>query len=489
MAEGELLGGRYRLIRVVGSGGMGVVHEARDEMLGRRVAIKRLHRSVGDGSVDMRRFEREMRALARIRHPNVVTLHDVGAADGQPHLVLEWVPGADLSQLLREHGTLSAEATRAVVIGVAEALGAAHRAGVLHRDVKPSNVQIDMGGRVVLGDFGLARLAEDSTVTQTGAFVGSPGYMAPEVIQGQPPLPASDFYGLGICLHQMLTGRHPLGGSDEIGVMIMRAVVEGVPPLALDDPRRLATDLVELANGLTRRDPAARPSTSQEILERLTEADPRPGTDELWRLMALSTLRRSRPGGGRPSGAPGRPAGGRSWDTAGGPDGPAGEPAGEPEYLDVAPETLVVDGPGKPDGEGLALQLGSPPAAGDSSPEGALSLSDVTRSFVLSRITPANAVSRLREAVGMVRRGEIQQAVDILSTIDTVCSERLGPDHPTTLTAQFWHGVCLARLGAGSAAIALFSHVNAHTEPGGSAETDTDPVGEREGMDSDQRQE
>ncbi|MEK8173246.1 serine/threonine-protein kinase [Streptomyces sp. M19] len=168
---------------------MGVVHEAADSALDRRVAVKILASAaeVRVEGVALERFRREAQALARIRHPNVVTVHDIGVHQGRPYLVMEFLDGVELQGLVDHLGPLAPDAVRWIASGMSAALGAAHEAGVLHRDVKPSNVRITRTGRVVLQDFGLARLVEEAAITRAGVLVGTPRYMAPEVIRASAP--------------------------------------------------------------------------------------------------------------------------------------------------------------------------------------------------------------------------------------------------------------------------------------------------------------
>src|SRR4051812_12948404 len=203
LAEGTLAG-RYRLVRPLGQGGMGRVWLARDEVLHRYVAIKELVTPPGlssDRQREMReRSIREARSIARLNHTNVVRIFDVLHADGQPRIVMEFVPSRSLQQVLAEDGPLApAEAAR-IGLAVLAALRAAHRAGLLHRDVKPANVLLAEDGRVVLTDFGLAMASDDPSMTQTGAIVGSPSYLAPERAIDGAVGPAADLWSLGATL-------------------------------------------------------------------------------------------------------------------------------------------------------------------------------------------------------------------------------------------------------------------------------------------------
>ncbi|MFE9017327.1 protein kinase [Streptomyces sp. NPDC007808] len=215
---GRLLAGRYRVQAQLGRGGMGVVWRAVDEVLGREVAVKELRTySDADGPelADLRlRMQREARAAARVKHPGVVAVHDVAEVDGRPLIVMELVDGPSLEAVLRERGTLDAHEAAAIGAKVMDALAAAHRAGVLHRDVKPGNILLEHTGRVVLTDFGIATMDDPGDgsathLTRTGHLVGSLDYMAPERAQGADPGPSSDVWALGATLYAAVEGSAP----------------------------------------------------------------------------------------------------------------------------------------------------------------------------------------------------------------------------------------------------------------------------------------
>ncbi|MDT0319894.1 serine/threonine-protein kinase [Streptomyces millisiae] len=431
---GIVVGGRYRLLRRVGAGGMGVVHEAHDTVLDRKVAVK-VFRSdhARHPEADMERFRREGMALARIRHPNVVGVYDTGMHEREPYLVTEFLDGVSLYQLVRMHGGLPAPVVRLIGAGMCAALAAAHQGGVLHRDVKPSNVAITTVGQVVLQDFGIARLIDQSAVTQANVRLGTPAFMAPESVRGLSPTPATDLYSLGLCLHLALTGEAPLGESDDIGPIIERAVTEGARPLrgrVVGDP-----ELAELVDELCRLEPADRPQSAVEVLERLgpVPAGSPPALTELVRRC----LRAEAVGYVRSL-----------------PDDEATS-LDAPEYLDLWAQ-----------GDAAAAVEPAVVPVARTVPEEALSLSMATLQLVMSNMTPENAVSRQREAVNLVLRGELREAARLLTTLSQFCLGRLGPDHPTTLASQYWQAVCLARLGASGEALALFSRVSERAGPG-----------------------
>ncbi|MEW2401866.1 serine/threonine-protein kinase [Streptomyces sp. NPDC046862] len=258
--EGRLIAGRYRLTELIGRGGMGMVWRAEDGVLGRQVALKQLHMHPHLSSDDLatlyERTRREARSAASVTHPNVIVVHDVVEDDGRPCIVMEYVPGSTLDDLLRGGGTVAPGEAARIGLGMVAALRAAHAAGVLHRDVKPGNVLLGAEDRVVLTDFGIAMTSGTSTLTKTGEMVGSIDYMAPERMRGQQPGPASDLWSLGAALYQAVEGRPPF--RRDTAVETAYAVV--VDPL---EPMRRAGPLEPLIEALLSKDPDERPSAEQ----------------------------------------------------------------------------------------------------------------------------------------------------------------------------------------------------------------------------------
>ncbi|MFJ7342910.1 serine/threonine-protein kinase [Streptomyces sp. NPDC101110] len=215
---GRLLAGRYRVTAALGRGGMGVVWKAVDEVLGREVAVKELRTYTDTAGPELDalrlRMQREARAAARVRHPGVIAVHDIAQVDGRPLIVMELVDGPSLDDVLRERGTLGPAEAAGIGAEVMDALAAAHRAGVLHRDVKPGNILLDRSGRVVLTDFGIATMDDPGDgsathLTRSGELVGSLDYLAPERAQGADPGPASDIWALGATLYAAVEGTSP----------------------------------------------------------------------------------------------------------------------------------------------------------------------------------------------------------------------------------------------------------------------------------------
>ncbi len=229
--------GRYELLSVLGEGGMGCVYKALDPMIGRTVAIKTLTAGLGDEELAefKRRFFREARTAGRVSHPNVVTIYDVGEADGTPFIAMEYVEGRTLRAVLDAEGPLPAEHATRIAAQVAAGLAAAHKLLIVHRDVKPANIMIAPGAPVKLMDFGIAKLP-DGTKTQTGLILGSPTYVAPEQVIGGAVDGRSDIFSLGVVLYEMLTGTVPFGGA-AVGALLYKVLNEAHPPPSAHNTR------------------------------------------------------------------------------------------------------------------------------------------------------------------------------------------------------------------------------------------------------------
>uniref|UniRef100_A0AAU2V4B4 non-specific serine/threonine protein kinase n=1 Tax=Streptomyces sp. NBC_00003 TaxID=2903608 RepID=A0AAU2V4B4_9ACTN len=280
---GRLLGGRYRLVSRLGHGGMGTVWRARDEVVDRDVAVKepRVPDHLGErerANVHLR-MQREARAAARIGHPSVVTVHDVVMEDGKPWIVMELVRGQSLADRLQE-GTLDVREAARIGLAVLGALSAAHEAGVLHRDVKPDNVLLGRGDRVVLTDFGIAQVEGEQGLTETGAFVGSPEFIAPERVLGRRPGPESDLWSLGVVLYAAVEGMSPYRRSNTPATL--QAVLSAEPQM----PARGSGAFGTLVMQLLRKDPAARPSAAEIRATLEPAANPAPAPLAATRLYA-----------------------------------------------------------------------------------------------------------------------------------------------------------------------------------------------------------
>ncbi|MFG2146373.1 protein kinase [Streptomyces sp. NPDC048696] len=255
--QGRLIANRYRLVERVGRGGMGTVWRAEDEVLGRHVAVKKLHvpPHLHDDEVLRlhERTRREARSAARISHPNIIVVHDVVDDEGLPCIVMEYIPSVTLGDVLKEQGRLPVGEAARIGRIMATALRAAHDAGVLHRDVKPANVLLGHDGRIVLTDFGIAVESGSSSLTRTGELVGSIHYLAPERLRdgGAEPGPACDLWSLGTTLYQAVEGRHPFDRDTPIETAYAIAADAHEPP-------RDAGDLTPVIEGLLVKDPAQR---------------------------------------------------------------------------------------------------------------------------------------------------------------------------------------------------------------------------------------
>ncbi|MDQ0813748.1 putative Ser/Thr protein kinase [Streptomyces sp. B3I7] len=256
----RLVAGRYRLLSPLGAGGMGTVWRARDEMLRREVAVKEVRAPAGLPAAKVERMytrlEREAWAAARIAARNVITVHDVVIDADRPWIVMEFVRGRSLGELIASQGALTPREAARIGAEVLAALRAAHDAGVLHRDVKPANVLLSDDDRVILTDFGIAMVQGDTALTLTGEVVGSPEYLAPEQALGRPPGPATDLWSLGVLLHTAVQGRSPFRRENTLSTL--RAVVDEAPPA----PHR-AGPLTPVIEGLLRKDPAERTSAER----------------------------------------------------------------------------------------------------------------------------------------------------------------------------------------------------------------------------------
>jgi serine/threonine protein kinase len=267
--KGHLIAGRYRLLEHVGSGSMGIVWRARDERLDRIVAIKQLlvrpGRTEEQADQARRRAMREARIAARLQHHNAVVVYDVAEHDGDPCLVLEYLPSRSLSQVITERGSLPPKEAAAIGAEVAVALAAAHAAGIVHRDIKPGNVLIADTGTAKITDFGIARAIDDGTVTQsTGTLAGTPAYLAPEVARGDETSRGSDVFSLGATLYHAVEGEPPFGRAEN-PLALLYAVAGGqVRPMTKAGP------LTPVITSLLRPDPGERPSM-QEAATALTE--------------------------------------------------------------------------------------------------------------------------------------------------------------------------------------------------------------------------
>jgi hypothetical protein len=270
----RLLSGRYRLVEEIGRGGMGTVWWAHDEVENREVAVKEVHLPPSlDHREQMnlvRRTNREAMAAGRLRHPGLISMYDVVIEDSRPWLIMEYVPARSLEDVFLDDGPISPLRVAEVGRQLLAALCAAHDAGIVHRDVKPSNVLLTPSGRVVLTDFGIATYEGATTLTQSGTFMGSPAYVAPEVARGERATPVSDLWSLGATLYAAVEGRPPY--DHETAMATLSALVTTEP-----DPPVRAGPLRPLLEGLLTKDPARRLTAGRagELLAAVTAPPPR----------------------------------------------------------------------------------------------------------------------------------------------------------------------------------------------------------------------
>jgi serine/threonine protein kinase len=293
---GRLVAGRYRLLSQIGGGGMGTVWVARDELLGRQVAVKQVLPPAGadphEAEQQRQRALREGRIAARLSHPHAISVYDVAVEADEPWLVMEYLPSRSLAAVLAEDGLLRVDQVAQIGAQVADALAATHAAGIVHRDVKPANVLIGEGARVEglvkITDFGISHASGDVTLTQTGQITGTPAFLAPEVAQGEEPTPLSDVFSLGATLYTCLEGRPPFGLSGN-SLQQLHRVANG----RIDPPRRsgaLTRPLLRMLDAT----PAARPAMTQ-VRDELASLLAQDG-DTTTVLMARTDLRSSAPG-------------------------------------------------------------------------------------------------------------------------------------------------------------------------------------------------
>src|SRR5918993_2767328 len=270
-ARKTVLDDRYDVVRPLGSGGMGEVYLARDRVLGRDVALKVLRKQYAGDDEFAERFKREAMSVASLSHPNIVQVYDRGETEeGSSYIAMEYVPGGTLKERISREGSLEAADAAGLGAQVAEALGAAHDRGMVHRDIKPQNVLLAARGGAKVADFGIARAGSSATISRTGSVMGTAGYMSPEQALGRPATPKSDLYSLGVVLYEALTGELPYTADNPIAVSMKHVNEPLRPPIELNP--RIPRGMNALVTKLLAKDPEDRYADAEEL------------ADDLWRV-------------------------------------------------------------------------------------------------------------------------------------------------------------------------------------------------------------
>jgi serine/threonine protein kinase len=264
MDEPKILNKRYQLLEPIGKGGMAIVYRAQDLMLERIVAVKVLRENYSKDPAFQERFRREAKAAANLSHPNIVTMHDFGLDNGQLFLVMEYVPGKDLKTLLKQRVRFSPEEALPLLIQACAGIGYAHRAGLVHCDVKPQNMLVTPDMRLKVADFGIARaLSTILPEEQMDVVWGSPQYFAPEQATGAAPAPASDVYSIGIIMYEMLTGSLPFQATTDSD--LARQHVEVDPPLLSEILPEISPTLEQILKKILSKEPSQRYRTADQL--------------------------------------------------------------------------------------------------------------------------------------------------------------------------------------------------------------------------------
>ncbi len=280
----------YDVLRVLGRGGMGVVCRARDRLLGREVALKLIHSGVLASDEELRRFRLEAEAVASLRHPHLIVVHETGEADGQPYFTMTLAEHGTLATRVQQSGAIDPRVAAALVRDIASAVHHAHTRGVLHRDLKPANILFDSDDRALVSDFGLARFTGADSVTKSGSLLGTPGYLAPEVASGVAGhTTSSDVYALGVILFECLTGRPPFENDSPLA--LLKSITEDETPAPSSLIKGIDHDLEAVCLRALEKDPARRYPSAEALatdLERWLSGEPvtarhPPLTERFWR--------------------------------------------------------------------------------------------------------------------------------------------------------------------------------------------------------------
>jgi serine/threonine-protein kinase len=269
MMEPVLLNNRYRLLELVGSGGMAVVYKGTDTLLERHVAVKVLRETFASDPAFLTRFQREARAAANLDHHNIVTVYDVGQDGDWHYIVMEYVDGQDLKSLIRHKGRLSVDETLDIAVQVCAGVGHAHKANLIHCDIKPQNVLVTRDGRAKVTDFGIARALSEAGLTESETVWGSPLYFSPEQAAGDPPTPASDVYSVGIVIYEMLSGAPPFQ-AENATALALKHMREEPSPLTVRNPQ-VPAQLEWIVRKVLAKEPSARYRNAEQLAHVLEE--------------------------------------------------------------------------------------------------------------------------------------------------------------------------------------------------------------------------
>jgi serine/threonine protein kinase len=284
---GQLLGNRYEIIAKLGSGGMAHVYRARCTVLNRIVTVKVMRKELAEDKDFVHRFQIEAQAVALLSHPNIVSIYDVGEENGLPYLVMEYVEGDNLKEIIRQKGALSPAETVNIGIQVCAALDHAHSKGIIHRDIKPHNILVTPGGRVKVADFGMARFLSvpGATVTQSGTVMGSVHYFSPEQARGEEASYQSDLYSLGVVLYEAVSGHVPYQGDNPITIAL-KHIQEQPPGLRLENPS-IPEELEQIILKAMARDKEMRFKSAKEMQKALSYSGEFSGTQEEERTRSI----------------------------------------------------------------------------------------------------------------------------------------------------------------------------------------------------------
>ncbi|TET17664.1 MAG: serine/threonine protein kinase, partial [Candidatus Cloacimonadota bacterium] len=259
---------KYKIIKVIATGGMATIYKAEQVSLSRMVVIKKLHPHLASDIELVKRFEREAKILGRLNHKNIVEIIDFYKKNGDYFIVLEYVDGKSLRELLKEAGSLPLHIANFIILEIASGLLTAHKSGILHRDIKPGNIMIGNNGIIKISDFGLALALEGTEITEPGVTIGTPAYLPPELIKGKKATPRSDIYSLGILFYEIVTGRNPFKGTNRYET-INNILYKKLPPIQLKQDSK-NKDISIIITKMTRSNPKTRYENIDSVVRDLT---------------------------------------------------------------------------------------------------------------------------------------------------------------------------------------------------------------------------